>query len=286
MQFRRAWPSALDCIAGSICLLFALIFTPAMALAADAGMLVSADPVADTPPGQQAWRIRYGTTDGEGRAQVVTGMVIAPREAIPRERRKVIAWTHATWGVAEKCAPSLSDNFFTASPALSQMIAEGYVVVAPDYPGLGTNMVHPYLVGEDTARSVLDAVRAALSIPGAASGTRFAVWGESQGGHAALWTGMLARSYAPGLTLVGTAAAAHPPNLPPTSSRLRSQISAHCSERSPPIAGPADSALRRHRFTAAITASLPIGWRGTTASNWARTRASVRYWAFPRSGAR
>jgi len=109
--------------------------------------------------------------------------------------------------VAEKCAPSLSPSFFTATPALADMVAKGYVVVAPDYPGLGTSMVHPYLVGEDTARSVLDAVRAARGIAGAASGTKFAVWGESQGGHAALWTGMLARSYAPDFTPVGTPAA-------------------------------------------------------------------------------
>jgi acetyl esterase/lipase len=60
---------------------------------------------------------------------------------------------------------------------------------------------------------VLDAVRAARSIPGAAAGSRFAVWGESQGGHAALWTGQLARSYAPDLSLVGVAAAAPPTDL-------------------------------------------------------------------------
>ena len=39
-------------------------------------------------------------------------------------------------------------------------------------------------------------------------GSRFAVWGHSQGGHAALYTGLLARSYAPELRLVGVAAAA------------------------------------------------------------------------------
>lgn len=186
---------------------------PQGAAAQSAGTLVSSEPVADTPAGQQAWKIRYSTTDGTGNAQIVTGMVVAPREAMPREPRKVIAWTHGTWGVAEKCAPSLSNSFFTATPALAEMVAKGYVVVAPDYPGLGTAMTHPYLVGEDTARSVLDSVRAARGIAGASSGTRFAVWGESQGGHAALWAGMLARSYAPELTLVGTAAAAPPTDL-------------------------------------------------------------------------
>jgi pimeloyl-ACP methyl ester carboxylesterase len=60
---------------------------------------------------------------------------------------------------------------------------------------------------------VLDAVRAARAIPGAAAGGQFAVWGESQGGHAALWTAATARSYAPDLVLAGTAAAAPPTDL-------------------------------------------------------------------------
>ncbi len=179
-----------------------------------AGSLVSADPVTETLPGTQAWRIAYWTTNGQGRAQRVTGMVVAPREAIPAAPRRVIAWTHGTWGVVEKCAPSLSPNFNTGTPALAEMVRRGYVVVAPDYPGLGSSMPHPFLVGSDTARSVLDAVRAARQITGAAAGPRFAVWGESQGGHAALWTAIEARSYASDLSLVGTAAAAPPTDLP------------------------------------------------------------------------
>src|SRR3546814_17226491 len=86
-------------------------------------------------------------------------MVVAPREAMPAQPRHVIAWTHGPWGVAEKCAPSISPDFFTATPMVEAMIARGYVVVAPDYPGPGGAMPHPYLVGGDTAPSVLDPVR-------------------------------------------------------------------------------------------------------------------------------
>jgi acetyl esterase/lipase len=198
--------------------LLALAF-PQMALAQSggaqaAGTLISADPVVETPGGMQAWSIRYWTTDQDGRPSQVTGMVVAPREAMPAQPRPVIAWAHGTWGVVQKCAPSLSPDFFTATPGLTEMIKRGYVVVAPDYPGLGTDMPHPYLLGQDTARSVLDAVRAARQIAGAAAGPRMAVWGESQGGHAALWTSVISRSYAPELTLVGTVAAAPPTDLP------------------------------------------------------------------------
>ena len=176
-----------------------------------AGQLISAEPVVDTPGGMQAWKVRYWTSDGSGKARQVTGMVVAPREAIPPQPRPVLAWAHGTWGVVSRCAPSLSPNFWNVTAALDA-VKRGYVVVAPDYAGLGSNGMHPFLVGEDTARAVLDGVRAARDIAGAAAGSRYAVWGESQGGHAALWTAQR-RSYAPDLQLVGAAAAAPPTDL-------------------------------------------------------------------------
>jgi acetyl esterase/lipase len=182
-------------------------------LARPAGTLVSADPIRDAPAGMQAWKIRYRTVLQDGRPLEVGGVVAAPREAVPPRPRRVVAWTHGAWGVAERCAPSLNAQFLTISPALGEMVRRGYVVVAPDYPGLDSAVQHGFLVGRETAQSVLDAVRAARSIPGAAAGTRFAAWGESQGGHAALWTASEARRYAPELTLVGTAAAAPPTDL-------------------------------------------------------------------------
>ncbi len=187
--------------------------TSVSATAAPPGTLSDAQPVVDTPAGMQAWKIQYWTLSDKGREIEVTGMVVAPREAMPAQPRKVLAWTHGTWGVAAKCAPSQSANFFTATPGLSEAIRRGYAVVAPDYPGLGSAMPHPYLGGISTANSVLDAVRAARAISGAAAGDSFAVWGESQGGHAALWTGQRARTYAPDLTLTGIAAAAPPTDL-------------------------------------------------------------------------
>ncbi len=189
-----------------------LLMAPRAAAAQAAGQLISADPVIETPEGMQAWRVRYWTTDGAGRPRQVTGMVVAPREAIPAQPRQVIAWTHGTWGISSRCAPSLSANFWKVTPALNA-IAAGNVVVAPDYPGLGSPHMHPFLVGIDTGRSVIDGVRAARQIPGAAAGGRYAVWGESQGGHTALWTAQIARAYAPDLDLVGAAAAAPPTDL-------------------------------------------------------------------------
>lgn len=189
----------------------ALPSTPVFAQSA--GTLEAADPVVVAPAGMQAWRVRYWTTSDRGAPIRVTGMIIAPRDARPAAMRPVLAWAHGTWGVVERCAPSLNRQFFTGTPGLSEAIRRGYTVVAPDYPGLGSPMPHPYLGGVATAHSVLDAVRSARAIRGAAAGASFAVWGESQGGHAALWTGQLARAYAPELRLVGVAAAAPPTDL-------------------------------------------------------------------------
>ncbi len=188
----------------------ALFAIPATAQAQ--GRLIAAEPIVNTPAGMQAWRVRYLTRDDRGTSREVTGMVVAPREALPARPRPVIAWTHGTSGVATQCAPSSMPAFWTLTPALDA-VRRGYVVVAPDYPGLGSPGAHPYMVGTATARSVIDAVRSARAIPGAAAGERFVVWGESQGGHAALWTGQLARTEGTGLRLLGVAAGAPPTDL-------------------------------------------------------------------------
>lgn len=189
----------------------ALAGTVALAQAGRPGTLLSAEAVAGAPAGSRAWRIHYLSSDDRGRPIAVTGMVVAPDRG-GTGPRPVVAWTHGTWGVNESCAPSLAPSFFSATAGL-KALDRGYVVVAPDYPGLGSKGPHPYLVKGPTARSTLDAVRAAAALPEARAGRRFALWGESQGGHAALATGEAARSYAPELQLVGIAAAAPPTEL-------------------------------------------------------------------------
>jgi acetyl esterase/lipase len=195
-----------------LAVLAALMFSPA-AKAQQAGTLINSAPMANAPAGMQAWRIRYMSSSDKGRPEEMTGVVIAPVGPASRLGRPVLAWAHGTWGVDDKCTPSMSANFFDATPALREMIARGYTVVAPDYAGLGTPQPHPYLIGTSAAHSMLDGVRAARALGESGASSRFAVWGESQGGHAALWTGQLAKGYAPDLTLTGVAAAAPPTDL-------------------------------------------------------------------------
>ncbi|HEX5089623.1 MAG TPA: lipase family protein [Nocardioides sp.] len=166
------------------------------------------------PDTAQAWRILYTTTRDEGEPAVASALVVAPKE-LPDGPRPVIAWAHGTTGAAEGCAPSLLDDPFTAgaTPALPQVIDNGWVMVATDYVGLGTEGPHPYLIGQGEGRSVLDAVRAAHQLDDLDLDDRTVVWGHSQGGHAALWTGQLADSYAPDDTVIGVAALAPAGNL-------------------------------------------------------------------------
>ena len=172
-----------------------------------AGSLVAATPLAGAPAGT-ASRIRYRSVDADGRAVTVTGFVVVPHGRAPAGGRDVVVWAHGTTGVAEACAPSDAAYRYSQVAGLGALLAAGYVVVAPDYQGLGNPGPHPYLVGEATGDVVLDAVKAVHAMPKAETSTRFAVWGESQGGHAGLWAGKLARRYAPGFDLVGVAAAA------------------------------------------------------------------------------
>jgi alpha-beta hydrolase superfamily lysophospholipase len=138
----------------------------------------------------------------------VSGLVVIPHSPVPPGGRRIVAWAHGTIGVAQKCGASLYPQSLTWIHGLDDMLARGFIVTATDYPGLGTAGPHPYLIGESAGRAVLDSVRAARKLPGAHASADFAVWGHSQGGHAALFAGQLARRYAPELRLAGIAAAA------------------------------------------------------------------------------
>lgn len=172
------------------------------------GTIIRTEPFPGAPAGASAYRVLYRSTGLKGQPIAVSSLIVVPDGAAPAGGRRVVAWAHGTTGVARRCAPSLYPQALTWIPGLADMLARGYVVAATDFPGLGTAGVHPYMIGESSARAVLDSVRAARQIEGSAAGAEFAVWGHSQGGHAALFTGMLARRYAPELQLAGVAAAA------------------------------------------------------------------------------
>ena len=171
------------------------------------GTLVRSEPIR-APAGVKAWAVLYLSTGSTAAQTAVSGIILIPDGPVAADGRPILAWAHGTTGLADPCAPSHvgdgGDLMYVAQPFLEA----GYVVAATDYEGLGTPGPHPYIDGPSEGRSVLDAIRAARLLPEAEAGSRVAVLGHSQGGHAALWAAELAPAYAPELDMTGVVAAA------------------------------------------------------------------------------
>jgi acetyl esterase/lipase/uncharacterized membrane protein HdeD (DUF308 family) len=174
-----------------------------------AGSLIRSEVVEPFIDDATTYRVLYVTSDAEGSPTTSSGLVIVPDGIAPPAGRPVVAVPHGTIGIARRCAPSMLGATYAAGiPGLRGFLDAGYVVSATDFAGLGSQATTGYLVGTSEAYSTLDGVRAAIEMPAAEASERFVVFGESQGGHAALFTGQLAARYAPELELVGVAAAA------------------------------------------------------------------------------
>lgn len=179
------------------------------------GSLLRQEPLKDVtlPAGMRGWRILYTTTVNDRTPATAVATVFAPTDPPPGPR-PVIAWTHGTTGLVQKCMPSLVSAPAAGIPAAGRAAKEGWVIVATDYSFAEKGGPHPYIIGEGAARSALDAVRAARAMPELKLSPRTVVWGYSQGGHAALWTGIIGPRYAPEVKLLGVAAIAPTANMP------------------------------------------------------------------------
>jgi len=173
------------------------------------------------PCGVRNFQFRYVTQD-KGEIVEATALLGIPicDEPMP-EPLPVVLWLHGTTGAMDDCAPSKDP---LAGPAQTTVISsQGFISIAPDYIGMlgfgapspeGT--IHSYLVGEATAIASLDSVRAAMQVlaeddelPDADPG-KVAVWGGSQGGHAAFFTELFQPYYAPEISIPGVFAGVPP----------------------------------------------------------------------------
>jgi pimeloyl-ACP methyl ester carboxylesterase len=159
----------------------------------------------------RASRILYHSTDLSGRDIAVSGMVLVPKGNPPSAGWPVVAWAHGTTGLADQCAPSIAaglgdDN--SAVSEISSLLAQHLLVVASDYPGLGTPGLHAYLIGKADARAVIDSVAAAHALPGLRLSKSWITVGHSEGGSTALFVAQAARQRAPQWNFVGTVALA------------------------------------------------------------------------------
>lgn len=133
-----------------------------------------------------AARITYNSTSGvDGSSQVVSGSVFAPAGTPPEGGWPVIVFGHGTTGVLSDCAPSQSPNLLGAADAVRALVTLGYMMVVPDYQGLGTSdSYHPYLDATTAGYNMVDAASAARKLVPDSS-ERWVAFGVSQGGQAA-----------------------------------------------------------------------------------------------------
>ncbi len=158
---------------------------------------VSADPIGDNPLGIKAVdavKIEYTAINVNQAAVTVSGGIVIPKVA-PISLKGLILFFHETT-VQRTDVPS---NFLT--PANSETAntdgillaalwaSQGYVVVMPDYIGLGDDISHPHpyvLYPQQDAQSGLAMVKAARSLLAAAYGITgplpLHVTGDSEGG--------------------------------------------------------------------------------------------------------
>jgi len=182
---------------------------------------------ASTIPGK-ATRIMYKSTDQLGVPVAVTGAYIAStKKWTGKGERPLVAFGPGTQGQGDSCAPSKSleslihienGEFGIGYEVLNiyDFLNRGVNVVMTDFVGMGTtDRVATYTNREDMGHSLLDAARAAISMPGNSISTSapIGLYGYSQGGGAAGAAAELAPSYAPELNIKGSYVGAPPANL-------------------------------------------------------------------------
>jgi len=161
------------------------------------------------------WIITYRSTSAIGTSITVSGTVIVPKGATAST--PVVGYAPGTHGLGDSCAPSrhLEAGDETEGLLIHQYATRGYAVAVTDYEGIGTPGEHTYMAGRSEGNATLDAVRAALKLPGTglSASTKVAIVGYSQGGHGAGWAAQLAPTYAPALNIVAFAVGAPPADL-------------------------------------------------------------------------
>ncbi|GAA5094061.1 alpha/beta hydrolase [Wohlfahrtiimonas larvae] len=115
-----------------------------------------------------------------------TALVLFPNLPKPDDGWRIVVWAHGTVGVSHSCAPSLNSLNSTFRLIAHNLLDAGYVVVAPDYEGLGSSGIHPYLNLESEANAIIYSVKALQSRYGEDFQGDWMVVGQSQGGQASL----------------------------------------------------------------------------------------------------
>jgi hypothetical protein len=136
-------------------------------------------------------QVTYPSKGVDGEAVILSAALSIPSGPGCEGPFPILAKAHGTLTLATSSQSSIATAIFDQSVFASH----GYIVVSPDYLGLGTSdySYHPYLHRDSEAQSMVDAIRAArATISQLERGTELSgkvmLIGASQGGHAVMAT--------------------------------------------------------------------------------------------------
>ncbi|HEY8508524.1 MAG TPA: prolyl oligopeptidase family serine peptidase [Steroidobacteraceae bacterium] len=144
------------------------------------------------------YQIRYGSVGGWNEQTESSGALMVPTgtDAACQGPRPVLVYAHGTeperdFNIAAVTAEGNNEGVLIAAV----FAGEGYIVVAPNYAGYDTSTLpyHPYLVADQQAADMIDALTAARSVlPSLTSAVsdsgKLFITGYSQGGYVAMAT--------------------------------------------------------------------------------------------------
>ncbi|PVH91171.1 alpha/beta-hydrolase [Periconia macrospinosa] len=147
------------------------------------------------PPTTAISRILYQSRSLGGKKVPASGYVLFPYS--PRKVEgggvPIVIWGHGTSGIHPESAPSHLRDLWQNAQGPTPLVEQGYVVIAPDYAGLGVsrnasggNITHEYLASPAHANDMENALKAARSAF-TFLGRKFVTVGQSQGGGA-VWS--------------------------------------------------------------------------------------------------
>ena len=145
------------------------------------------------------YHLTYDTVDPQGNITPASGALMVPSgsDSSCTGGRPVVLYAHGTttdraFNIADIQASDSEEGLLLAAV----FAAEGYIVVAPNYVGYDTSTLgyHPYLVGDQQSKDMIDSLTAARTAlptadaPSSTDGGKLFITGYSQGGYVAMAT--------------------------------------------------------------------------------------------------
>ena len=179
------------------------------------------------PAGMSLSRYLYMSEDIEGKAIPATAFVLIPYSNPLKDKPfRAVVWAHGTAGGTRQCAPTNHRALYYEWEGPFALAQRGYVVIAPDYAGLGSDIPQGFMyeAGALHAADVGLGVKAARQRLGKLISHEWVIVGHSEGGLTAWRTNereaIAAKATGGFIGAVSAAPALRPLSLIPESFRL------------------------------------------------------------------